>query len=172
MVFYLVQGDAIKNSFLIDTSSHTTVGHLKKAIKDAKQNAFSGIDTDKLTLWRVQTKENQEMTIKEHKEVELHSFESVETHFQEVPFITNIRIIVEPPTTTGKCLPMVYLSNKKFALSHILYFLIRKEKLEYSDENNVKKGKLTDFQEKSIYCLTLTFIKNDNNLNSIYTASR
>ncbi|UZO07637.1 uncharacterized protein OCT59_027917 [Rhizophagus irregularis] len=106
MVFCLVQGDAIKNSFPIDISSHTTVGHLKKAIKDEKQNAFIGIDADKLTLWRVdivQTKENQEMTIKEHKGVELHSFESVGTHFQDVPLSTNIRIIVQPllPATTG-----------------------------------------------------------------------
>ncbi|PKC64194.1 hypothetical protein RhiirA1_421852, partial [Rhizophagus irregularis] len=64
MVFCLIQGDAIKNSFPIDTSSHTTIGHLKKAIKDEKQNAFSGINTDKLTLWKVdivQTKKNQEM---------------------------------------------------------------------------------------------------------------
>ena len=122
MVFCLVQGDAIKNSFPIDISSHTTVGHLKKAIKDEKQNAFSGIDADKLTLWRVdivQTKENQEMKIKEHKGVELNSFESVGTHFQDVPFSTNIRIIVQPllPATTGKCFPMVYLSNKKFAVT-------------------------------------------------------
>ncbi|UZO07645.1 uncharacterized protein OCT59_027924 [Rhizophagus irregularis] len=105
MVFCLVQGDAIKNSFPIDISSHTTVGHLKKAIKDEKQNAFIGIDADKLTLWRVdivQTKENQEMIIKEHKGVELHSFESVGTHFQNVPLSTNIRIIVQPllPATT------------------------------------------------------------------------
>jgi hypothetical protein len=33
-----------------------------------------------------------------------------------------IHIIVQPPqpATTGKCLPMVYLSNKKFALSHLV----------------------------------------------------
>src|SRR4051794_11461457 len=127
MVFCLVQGDAIKNSFPIDTSSHTTVGHLKKAIKDAKQNAFSGIDADKLTLWRVnivQTKENQEMTIEEHKGVELHSFETVGTHFQEVPLSTDIRIIVEPPATTGKCLPMVYLSNKKFAITKYNFLIV------------------------------------------------
>ena len=63
-----------------------------------------------------------------------------------------IHIIAQPPSspaTTGKCLPMVYLSNKKFALSHILYFFIRSEKgkrpLENSDEENesqAKKGKL------------------------------
>ncbi|CAB5394364.1 unnamed protein product [Rhizophagus irregularis] len=42
------------------------------------------------------------MTIKEHKGVELHSFESVGTHFQDVPLSTNIRIIVQPllPATT------------------------------------------------------------------------
>jgi hypothetical protein len=35
----------------------------------------------------------------------------------------SIHIIVQPPSpaTTGKCLPMVYLSNKKFALSHIFF---------------------------------------------------
>ncbi|CAB4480718.1 unnamed protein product [Rhizophagus irregularis] len=62
---------------------------------------------DRLTLWRVdiiQTKENQEVIVKEHKGVELHSFESVGSYFQETPTSTNIRIIVEPPppATTGK----------------------------------------------------------------------
>ncbi|GBC09901.1 hypothetical protein RclHR1_00920019 [Rhizophagus clarus] len=51
-----------------------------------------------------QTKENQEVIVKEHKGVELHSFESVGSYFQETPTSTNIRIIVEPPppATTGK----------------------------------------------------------------------
>ncbi|PKK65023.1 hypothetical protein RhiirC2_715856 [Rhizophagus irregularis] len=45
------------------------------------------------------------MTIKEHKGVELHSFESIGTHFQEVPLSTNIRIIIQPllPATTDQC---------------------------------------------------------------------
>ncbi|UZO21852.1 uncharacterized protein OCT59_014236 [Rhizophagus irregularis] len=107
MIFCLVQGDAIKNSFPIDTRNYATFGHLRTAIKDAKQNAFVGIDADRLTLWRVdiiQTKENQEVIVKEHKGVELHSFESVGSYFQETPTGTNIRIIVEPPppATTGK----------------------------------------------------------------------
>ncbi|CAB5179533.1 unnamed protein product [Rhizophagus irregularis] len=107
MIFCLVQGDAIKNSFPIDTRNYATFGHLRIAIKDAKQNAFVGIDADRLTLWRVdiiQTKENQEVIVKEHKGVELHSFESVGSYFQETPTSTNIRIIVEPPppATTEK----------------------------------------------------------------------
>ena len=118
MVFCLVQGDAIKNSFPIDTSKYATIGHLKIAIKDMKRN-----DLDKLTLWKVdiiQTTKNQEVIIKEYKEVELHSFELVGSHFKENPISSNIRIIAEPPPTTGKHLPTFYLLNKKFALSHIL----------------------------------------------------
>ena len=116
MIFCLVQGDAIKNSFPIDTRNYATFGHLRIAIKDAKQNAFVGIDADRLTLWRVdiiQTKENQEVIVKEHKGVELHSFESVGSYFQETPTSTNIRIIVEPSplATTGKCLLMVYFQT-------------------------------------------------------------
>lgn len=52
------------------------------------------------------------------------------------------------PTSTGKYLPMFYLSNKKFALSHILYFFfIRsgKRSLDYdwSEDQDRKKGKLS-----------------------------
>src|SRR5688500_10442317 len=115
MVFCLVQGDAIKNSFPIDTSGCETIGHLKKAIKDAKQNAFCGIDANQLTLWRVdiiQIKENQEMIIKEHEGEELHSFKSVGDYFQKEPTSTNIRIIIEPTATTGKYSSIVYFSNK------------------------------------------------------------
>jgi len=35
----------------------------------------------------------------------------------------NIVVVIET-TTTGKCLPMVYLSNKKFASSHNLHFFL------------------------------------------------
>ena len=117
MIFCLVQGDAIKSSFPIDTSQYATIGHLKVAIKDMKENTFSSVDANSLTLRRVdiiQTKDNQEMTIKECEGEELHSFESVGQYFEEPSISTNIRIIVES-ATTGKCLPMVYLSNKKFA---------------------------------------------------------
>ena len=124
MVFCLVQGDAIKNSFPIDidTNSNATIGHLKAAIKSVKPNTFGSIDANKPRLWKVdiiQNKENQNAIIKEHEGEELHPFQYVEKCFEKNLTSTNIRIIVEPPATTGKCLPMVYLSNKKFALSHI-----------------------------------------------------
>lgn len=52
----------------------------------------------KLEKWRVdiiQTKENQEVKVKEHKGVELHSFESVGAYFQEMP------TSVSPSNATG-----------------------------------------------------------------------
>jgi len=58
-----------------------------------------------------------------------------------------LHIIIQPLTpTTGKCLPMVYLSNKKFALSHFFIWL-GKRRHEYSDSDEEsrtrKKGKQT-----------------------------
>jgi hypothetical protein len=44
MIFCLVQSDTIKNSFPIDINICVTIGHLKAAIKIAKQNALDGID--------------------------------------------------------------------------------------------------------------------------------
>ncbi|GES97964.1 hypothetical protein GLOIN_2v1764157 [Rhizophagus clarus] len=161
MIFCLVQGDAIKNSFPIDTRNYATFGHLRTAIKDAKQNAFVGIDADRLTLWRVdiiQTKENQEVIVKEHKGVELHSFESVGSYFQETPTSTNIRIIVEPPppATTGtdggslsipmkrQAEPQDYDNNRKPVAPHVREFW-----------NELSKAqivlKLPDNADKTIY---------------------
>jgi len=72
----------------------------------------------------------------------------------------HVHIIVEPlpPATTGKCLPMVYLSNKKFALSHIFFFFIRsgKRKAEDSNEDRAKREKLELFQQ-GIFLLILYF---------------
>jgi hypothetical protein len=46
-----------------------------------------------------------------------------------------VHIVVQPPTpaTTGKCLPMVYLLNKKFALSHIFFIRLGKRRHDDSD---------------------------------------
>ncbi|GET03048.1 CRN-like protein [Rhizophagus clarus] len=37
----------------IDTNKVKTVGHLKDAIKEKKQNDFTNVDADKLKLWKV-----------------------------------------------------------------------------------------------------------------------
>ncbi|KAF9307970.1 hypothetical protein BG003_011799, partial [Podila horticola] len=52
-LFCLVDGDATSNAFPIRIPSNDTVDDLKNLIKARNNNAFSDIDADKLTLWRV-----------------------------------------------------------------------------------------------------------------------
>ncbi|KAF8925514.1 hypothetical protein BGZ47_003224, partial [Haplosporangium gracile] len=52
-LFCLVNGEATSNAFSIKIPSNDTVDDLKKLIKAEKSNAFSDIDADQLTLWRV-----------------------------------------------------------------------------------------------------------------------
>jgi hypothetical protein len=55
---------------------------------------------------------------------EMRSTRKVQSYFDEENEVvvfsdqetSDIHIIVEPSTTIGKCLPMFYLSNKKFAI--------------------------------------------------------
>ena len=48
--------------------------------------------------------------------------DSISSKVDKVPADNHIHIIVQrpPPATTGKCLPMVYLSNKKFAITNVI----------------------------------------------------
>jgi hypothetical protein len=112
-------------------------------------------ETDKWESLKTLAKSYTETDIKNFGCTKLLSTDNILKIFRDVPN-DYIHIIVEPkfscfptkiflnfssfsqkffpkPATTGKCLPMVYLSNKKFALSHILYFfyLIRKKKIGF-----------------------------------------
>ena len=119
-----------KNAFPVDFDTGKTIGHLKGAIKE---QAGLTEPAHKLILWKVNIPESKKQEIYEGIDVkvkfkgeELDSdLNTIGDYFKEQPTAKHIHIIVErsSPATTGKCLPMVYLSNKKFALSHILYFL-------------------------------------------------
>ncbi|CAG8699869.1 9974_t:CDS:2, partial [Ambispora gerdemannii] len=115
MVFCLVLGDAIKNSFPVDIDCKMTIGHLKILIKNVKSPELDEFAPDKLNLWKVdipQNRENQEMKIpvgvniaKGYGGIELASFETIEEYFRPIPTSTSIRIIVQPPVTTARNLP-------------------------------------------------------------------
>ena len=69
-------------------------------------------------------KSHESINVKEELRGELLDAEdSISSKIEKVPADNHIHILVQlpPPATTGKCLPMVYLSNKKFALSHIFF---------------------------------------------------
>ncbi|KAG0351335.1 hypothetical protein BGX24_007882, partial [Mortierella sp. AD032] len=52
-LFCLVDGEATSNAFSVKVPSSDTVDDLKELIKVKKAIAFSDIDADQLTLWRV-----------------------------------------------------------------------------------------------------------------------
>ena len=126
-----------KNAFPVDFDTGKTIGHLKGAIKEKKSVALGNTDANDLKLWKVNIPESRKHEIYEGIDVkvkfkgeELDSdLDTIGDCFEGQPTAKHIHIIVERPSpdTTGKCLAMVYLSNKKFALSHILYFLFDQE---------------------------------------------
>jgi hypothetical protein len=97
----------------IDTNKVKTVGHLKDAIKEKKQNDFANVDADKLKLWKVDISPEEEneklklvntkinVNIKEELEgVELKPLSKISKHFPSQPADEHIHIIVQRPVET------------------------------------------------------------------------
>ncbi len=118
-------------------------GDLKKLIHKRKPNICAENEVDDLKLWRVEdisdgnkVWKNLELMLKARPPMtEIIEKIKGEIFPANIPvkgsplLIANGIIIVQPPppATTGKCLPMVYLSNKKFALSHNFFYSIRQK---------------------------------------------
>ena len=126
-------------AFIIGTDKIKTISQLRDTIKAYKENVFKTFDANQLTLWKVDIPfdcENDKLKMldnafgtinieKDLKGEKMLPGDEISKYLKNLP-TSSIHILVQPPppATTGKCLPMVYLSNKKFALSHILYFFI------------------------------------------------
>ncbi|CAG8640461.1 10806_t:CDS:2, partial [Racocetra persica] len=108
-IFCLVLGDAVSRSFPVDIDKSTiSIGHLKELIKKKKDPYYNNISADEFELWSVDipinlenidTKINKEK-ISEYKGVRLLPNAVVETVFPENNK-NSIRILVQPPATTG-----------------------------------------------------------------------
>ena len=95
------------------------VDHLKDYICDRRKVADS--DRHAVKLWKVDVKDESDIKEKP-KEDEMKPRLLFKDYFQdelnEVKFtVSNIHVIAIIPTT-GKCLPMFYFSNKKFAVKY------------------------------------------------------
>jgi hypothetical protein len=128
--------------FNFEIGRYNDFTELRKAIWEDDKDYFEsiGCNEKKLKLWKVkiptrnnakylELKKNPCAEINVQQEFggeELDPTWEVAESFSTTPMKEHVHIIIQPPppATTGKCLPMVYLSNKKFALSHILYFFI------------------------------------------------
>ena len=140
MAYYLVLGEvpAKRRLDYVEFDSSKRVMILRNTIYEMTKNTFSSIDRSDLKLWKVDIPfdcENDKLKMLDNAfgtiniEQDLKGEEMLPgdkiskylTNFDNPP--SSIHILVQPPlpATTGKCLPMVYLSNKKFALSHIFF---------------------------------------------------
>ena len=135
MINCFVLGNGASFTFNIkdENSDVVTFSHFREKLVESKRNIFGEAKAEDLKLWRVnihtrRNKEYEELKENPHLDIDIgKKFEGevLDTSWSIIKEFPNppeehIHIIVEPtkPATTGKCLPMVYLSNKKFALSH------------------------------------------------------
>src|ERR1043166_2017973 len=126
--FTVVLGEQIKVKTDNILFKDFNVGLLMDLICKKKKDIISSSNID---LWKVEIEETDEI-IEKLKNIEINIREEfggerlsttklARNIFSGGPPDERIHIIVQPLITTGKCLPMVYLSNKKFALSHIFF---------------------------------------------------
>jgi hypothetical protein len=128
--------------FNFEIGRYNDFTELRKAIWEDDKDYFEsiGCNEKKLKLWKVkiptrnnakylELKKNPCAEINVQQEFggeELDPTWEVAESFSTTPMKEHIHIIVQipppPPATTGKCLPMVYLSNKKFQLSFVVIF--------------------------------------------------
>jgi hypothetical protein len=138
-MFYLILGETpVQNKIsLLTISGYDYVGEIRSAIykNNERKVTFSGIGENDLRLWQVGDIDKDKIRILDEKPhginikkdlngIELFPRDEIPNKLKDKSIY--IHVIVEPPlpATTGKCLPMVYLSNKKFALSHIFFKFI------------------------------------------------
>jgi hypothetical protein len=154
MLFCLVLGEKFSDRFEISINTEKTVSAVQDFIKGKKENTLKNIYANNLNLWKVAipTKiENNKRKIlesKPHDQIDiekdlegvlLEADDNIDDLFDQQPEIKQISIIVKPPpppATTGKCLPMVYLSNKKFQLSFVDIFAFSPSYFFFHTRNN------------------------------------
>ena len=85
-----------------------TVGHLRRAIKEGKQNDFANIDANEFTFWRVYIPLDNADTVLGDLVLEnsyengiqnLNPLYKIEQVFPEEPADLHIHVIVQPPVT-------------------------------------------------------------------------
>jgi hypothetical protein len=99
----LVKGNTLANAFPVHIDVNSLVGDLKKSIKAEKQNDFAGIDADKLKLWKVEIRDDQDDLLSNlslQDQVELLATREIGDYWTEKPLKRHIHVLVESPVTT------------------------------------------------------------------------
>src|SRR4051812_15987558 len=98
----LVHGDPSGHSFAVDISNDKLVSHLKQEIKKEKENYFRNIDSDKLTLWKVDIPYNEdvvELLVLEETDTvkKMSPVSEIGEYFENAPTKKHIHVVIERP---------------------------------------------------------------------------
>ncbi|PKY61195.1 hypothetical protein RhiirA4_550880, partial [Rhizophagus irregularis] len=101
-LFCLIQGNAnaLPQAFSLSINRNEDIGQLKKAIKAKKISDFKFFDANRLRIWKVQIRADND---KELSELTLHNNEQllakmkVNSYFTDKPLDNHIHIVVKPP---------------------------------------------------------------------------
>ena len=104
-LFCLVHGEPIANTFPVKISRHDTIGDLKKLIKEEKAPEFDDVATDKLTLWRVNIRDDdndgiQQLVLKNNDIAhvsEMLPTRKIEKYFPDTPSDEHVHVVIEKP---------------------------------------------------------------------------
>src|ERR1044072_4849311 len=102
-LFCLVKGNTTANAFEVDIEKDKSISHLKKVIKAKKQNYFTGVDADKLRLWKVPISDDHvdplsNLSLEDSDE--LLAIRKISKYFPDSPPEEHIHVLVSPPEAT------------------------------------------------------------------------
>ncbi|RIA95502.1 hypothetical protein C1645_757415 [Glomus cerebriforme] len=99
-LFCLVQGNAIAQAFPLSINRNENIGQLKKAIKAKKIPEFNFFDADRLKIWKVQIRADNDKELNEltlHNNDQLLARRKISSYFTDKPLDKHIQIVVKPP---------------------------------------------------------------------------
>ena len=99
-LFCLVQGNAIAQAFPLSINRNENISQLKKAIKAKKMPEFNFFDADRLKLWKVQIRDDNDKEINKltlHNNDQLLARRKISSYFTDKLFDKLIHIVVKPP---------------------------------------------------------------------------
>src|ERR1051325_3948104 len=128
----LVKGNTLANAFPVDIDKDQLVGHLKKFIKEEKQNDFAGVDADKLKLWKVTISGDQDDQLRNlilQDSDELSAINDIGDYWPKSPPKKHIHVIVKLPR---KCLVQSGQSALTANFSSFAFVILTRIRFQFS----------------------------------------
>jgi hypothetical protein len=122
-LFCLVKGNTTANAFEVDIEKDKSVSHLKKVIKAEKAPEFDNFPADKVKLWKVEIRDDQDDLLSNlslQDQVELLATRDIGDYWSEKPPKRYIHVLVEPPASTATSDEVLKLREEVASLQELL----------------------------------------------------